>query len=96
MFVCADCDRTEPVPRFGYRFGNACRCPRCGIQELTQLKERDHIDTMESGLWNLVARIGGGKLYHCSFCRLQFYDRRPLAVKKSPKPETGPEPAKTA
>jgi hypothetical protein len=23
--------------------------------------------------------MAGGRLYHCCFCRLQFYDRRPLA-----------------
>ncbi|HEY2012183.1 MAG TPA: hypothetical protein VGH38_01725 [Bryobacteraceae bacterium] len=66
------------MPRFSYRLGDECRCPRCGTTRLTKLKERDGIDRMEPGIWNLLARLGGGKLYHCCFCRLQFYDRRPM------------------
>jgi hypothetical protein len=31
---------------------------------------------MRSGMLNLLNRLGGGKLYHCWFCRLQFYDVR--------------------
>ncbi len=31
-------------------------------------------------LVNLVERLLGGKLYHCRFCRIQFYDRRARAA----------------
>jgi hypothetical protein len=31
---------------------------------------------MQKGLLNLLQRLSGGKLYHCWFCRLQFYDTR--------------------
>jgi len=82
LFACPDCHHVESVPRFSYRLGDECRCPRCGTSRLSKLKERDHIDRMEFGLWNLAARVCGGKLYHCCFCRLQFYDRRPLPVIK--------------
>jgi hypothetical protein len=43
------------------------------------LKERDRIDPMNSGLLNLLERMTGGKLFHCRFCRVQFYDRRSRA-----------------
>jgi hypothetical protein len=44
---------------------------------------------MENGIWNFLSRLGGGKLYHCCFCRLQFYDRRPSPEQQSiTEPET--------
>lgn len=39
---------------------------------------------MQSGFINFLNKISGGKLYHCWFCRLQFYDLRP--VYKCPRP----------
>lgn len=95
LFSCQDCRHTESIPRFSYRLGDQCRCPRCGTNRLTKLKERDHIDRMEFGLWNILARIGGGKLYHCCFCRLQFYDRRRWEEVKEPT-FAHQKPAKTA
>jgi hypothetical protein len=44
-----------------------------------RLKEPDHIDKCHTGLLNLLERMAGGKLYHCRYCRIQFYDRRRLA-----------------
>jgi hypothetical protein len=78
IYACQECQAEETVPRFTYRLGSVCRCPRCGTSRLSQLKQRDKIDKMENSLWNLAARMLGGKLYHCCFCRIQFYDRRPL------------------
>ncbi|HWB85911.1 MAG TPA: hypothetical protein VG675_17340 [Bryobacteraceae bacterium] len=46
---------------------------------MNRLKERDRIDPLQGGLLNLMERIVGGKLFHCRYCRVQFYDRRLLA-----------------
>jgi hypothetical protein len=47
---------------------------------VVRLKERDRIDRVHGGVLNLLERLaGGGKLHHCRWCRLQFYDRRQLA-----------------
>ena len=86
-YQCTSCRAEEAVPRFAFRMGNECRCPRCGTTHLDKLKEPDVIDRMDSGIWNLAARLGGGKLYHCCFCRLQFYDRRPMAESHEPEIE---------
>jgi DNA-directed RNA polymerase subunit RPC12/RpoP len=59
------------------QLARVAKCPKCRFQEVTPLKRIDKIDRMQSGLFNLVHRILGGKLYHCWFCRLQFYDFRP-------------------
>jgi len=96
LYTCPDCHHVEFIPRFGYRLGHECRCPRCGTSRLTKLRERDHIDRMQSGLWNLAAWICGGRLYHCCFCRLQFYDRRPLPAIKEPETLSHPTEARTA
>jgi hypothetical protein len=51
---------------------------------IARLKEPDRIDPMTSGLLNLLERVSGhGKIFHCRFCRLQFFDRRELAPARS-------------
>jgi hypothetical protein len=58
---------------------------------------------MHTGLLHLFERLAGGRLYHCCFCRLQFYDRRRMRGATSPMsaparepmvttPETAPQP----
>lgn len=79
IYQCRDCNEVAPVPRhFLFHLGADCRCPKCGTIRLTKLRERDHIDPMMSGILNLVERLAGGNLFHCRYCRVQFYDRRQL------------------
>ena len=101
IYGCPKCETEEFVPRrYTYHFGESARCPRCGSYRPTKLRERDKIDKMQFGLLNLAERLAGGRLYHCCFCRLQFYDRRPLAEKikleTAGEPETLPSPPDTA
>ncbi len=80
IYECRNCENEELVPRrFMYHLGRECRCPQCGTLKLKRLKAPDHIDRMHTGFLNFLERLSGGQLYHCRFCRLQFYDRRPLA-----------------
>ena len=53
------------------------KCPKCRYQDITPMKRIDKIDKMRGGIFNMIHRVFGGKLYHCWFCRLQFYDLRP-------------------
>jgi hypothetical protein len=80
IYQCQKCEREEFVPRrFRYHFGPACRCPVCGSHRVTKLKSADRIDRFHGGFLNLLERIAGrGQLIHCRWCRLQFYDRRPM------------------
>jgi ssDNA-binding Zn-finger/Zn-ribbon topoisomerase 1 len=90
IYECPKCETEEFVPRlYTYHFGENARCPRCGSFRPTKLRERDKIDQMQWGFSNLVERWAGGRLYHCCFCRLQFYDRRSLAER--PKAEKAGE-----
>jgi hypothetical protein len=93
-YRCRECQTLETAPwRFRHHFGSRCRCPRCGTYRITKLKERDKIDKMETGFLNLYERWMGGKLYHCRFCRIQFYDRRKYTP--PPPPSAQPQPAAT-
>jgi hypothetical protein len=55
---------------------------------------------MHGGFLNLLERlISKGRLFHCRWCRLQFYDRRGLATQVEARPPAAPvapEPEKTA
>jgi DNA-directed RNA polymerase subunit RPC12/RpoP len=80
IYECRECDTEHCIPRpYQYYFGPEARCPRCGTARLSRLKDRDKIDRMRGGPMNFFSRLTGGKLVHCRSCRLQFYDRRPLA-----------------
>jgi len=79
IYACKSCNTEESVP-YGYRmhFGAHARCPVCGTRRLSKLREPDKIDPMHTSLMNWLERMVGGRLYHCRFCRIQFYDRRKL------------------
>jgi DNA-directed RNA polymerase subunit RPC12/RpoP len=80
IFKCNACQAEAFAAHpYSYHQGPHCRCPRCGTYRLSRLKERDRIDRMQRGFFNLVKRLAGGRLVHCRICRLQFYDRRVLA-----------------
>ena len=92
VYICPACKREECAPRrFRYHFGPACRCPLCGTYRVVRLKTPDRIDRRHSGFLNLLERISGhGRLFHCRWCRLQFFDRRKLAAEiPGPKPVEG-------
>jgi hypothetical protein len=57
---------------------------------LKRLGEPDVVDRIQGGVWNLIERLAHGNLYHCRFCRVQFYDRRPL-VSRPLEPPSQPE-----
>jgi hypothetical protein len=90
IYECQDCKGVNCVQRpYRNHFGEWCRCPHCGTLRLSKLRTRDKIDPMYSGLINLAKKLSGGGLYHCKFCRVQFYDRRKLATAS----QSAPTPA---
>ena len=85
IYECRECKDISSIPRrFRYHLGRFPRCPKCGTLRITKLKQRDHIDPLNTGFLNLLERVLGGPLYHCKFCRLQFYDRRRMTAEKPP------------
>ena len=84
IYQCRQCQRIEYLPRqYRFHFGTHSRCPRCGTFRISRLKEPDTIDPMKTGLLNLAEHLAGGGIFHCRFCRLQFYDIRPLKQAKA-------------
>jgi DNA-directed RNA polymerase subunit RPC12/RpoP len=80
IYACRDCDAETYSPRrYTYHLGPHCRCPHCGTFRVTRLKEPDRIDRLQTGFLNFLERTVGGRLHHCRYCRIQFYDRRMLA-----------------
>ena len=96
IYECRKCELEEAVPRrYRYHLGPSCRCPVCGTYRVVRLKQPDRIDRWHGGFLNLLERIvGRGRMFHCRWCRLQFYDRRDLAP-PAPAPPAG-SPARAA
>jgi uncharacterized protein with PIN domain len=87
IFQCCVCEREQHLARpYRLHLGPHARCPQCGTVRLKRLGEPDVVDRVRGGLWNLLERLSHGNLYHCRFCRLQFYDRRPMASRPSEPP----------
>jgi hypothetical protein len=80
IYECKECHAEDSLPRsYQLHLGKLARCPKCTTYRIVRLKEPDHIDKMHTGLLNLLERMVGGKLYHCRYCRIQFFDRRRMA-----------------
>lgn len=75
IYKCESCGDRSTHPR-GYLWylARETRCPRCGTAKLKRLAAPDGIDRM---IWNLVRPfrfLFPVRLYHCRYCRIQFYD----------------------
>jgi hypothetical protein len=81
MYECHQCHMRRPEPRwYALYLGDYPRCPSCGTYRLTRLVARDKVEQMQKDFFNLVQYLWGANLYHCCYCRLQFYDvRKPVA-----------------
>jgi hypothetical protein len=69
-------------------------CPQCGSPSPDLRTRRDKVDGMQGGLARFVHWAMGGNLYHCVFCRLQFYDVRKLRPFPLKETKTKPDPNK--
>jgi len=77
LYECWQCgERSAERLGLGFYSGPNTRCPNCGTERLSRLRSRDHIDKMYRGPVNFLSWALGGNLYHCTFCRIQFYDVR--------------------
>jgi predicted RNA-binding Zn-ribbon protein involved in translation (DUF1610 family) len=60
-------------------FGGLAKCPLCGDQQVTKATKRERDLVLYWNPINLAQALIGAKLYTCSRCGLQFYDRRAAA-----------------
>lgn len=54
------------------------RCPECSNTALRVLPCRDHVERLFRHPLSYLQKFLKAPLLYCPFCRLQFYDRRPL------------------
>jgi hypothetical protein len=86
-YKCRECGAKQGAMRPAFvLLSLRCRCPQCGDPDVSRLRQRDRIDRIYKNPISLAQALLGAPLYHCSHCRLQFYDYRPR-VKKQPKEE---------
>jgi predicted Zn finger-like uncharacterized protein len=77
IFKCPKCDDRFYLRRkFLGIFGRYVQCPKCGTMNLSKFKNIDRIDRVNKNPFRLALSIVGAPLYHCTFCRLQFWDWR--------------------
>jgi len=75
VYRCRLCGRVSVRPRrFMFYFADRTRCPLCGTERLGRLAERDPIDRLHWNLFRLCPPLFRTRLYHCRYCRIQFYD----------------------
>jgi DNA-directed RNA polymerase subunit RPC12/RpoP len=69
--------------------GYTVRCPHCRTTRLRVREKLDPIERVHGNKWlNRIRAARGDFIYHCIYCRLQFYDWH--------KPSPGPEPGSSA
>lgn len=77
VYECEQCKTRKPEPRwYALYLGDYPRCPRCGTYRLSRLVTRDRIDAMYRSIFSFAQGLFGARLYHCRYCRIQFYDMR--------------------
>jgi hypothetical protein len=57
-----------------FYFASETFCPFCGTHKLHRLAEPDRIDPLRWNLFSLARWIFRPHIYHCRYCRIQFYD----------------------
>jgi uncharacterized protein with PIN domain len=76
-FKCPQCEsRMYHRRQFLGAFHRYTQCPQCGTAKLSRLKSIDYVDQLNKNPLRLLLRMFGAPLYHCTFCRLQFWDLR--------------------
>jgi hypothetical protein len=61
-----------------FAFSRCTRCIECGSARVRQLESRDRIDRMSRHPASLLMALTLAPIYHCSPCRLQYRDWRPV------------------
>jgi DNA-directed RNA polymerase subunit RPC12/RpoP len=78
VYKCLKCDNRIYIRRkLVTAFNRYARCPQCGTRRnLSKLRSIDRVDRLNKNPLRLLLRLFGAPLYHCTFCRLQFWDFR--------------------
>jgi len=77
VLQCRKCGGEEQTPReFTLKPAAFVECPRCHTHKVSRRIAPDKIDPVIKSLSSVMQGLLGGRLYHCNYCRIQFYDLR--------------------
>jgi hypothetical protein len=94
VLQCRKCGVQAPTPReFTLKPTAVVQCPRCHTQKVSRRIAPDKIDPVIKSLWSMLQGLLGGRLYHCNYCRIQFYDLRHTMRATPARPEPTPPKA---
>jgi phage FluMu protein Com len=85
IFRCRKCDSQSKTKQrfYGYITGQA-KCPKCLREDVRRQRIPDGIDRIVKSPLSVLQGLMGGHLYHCVYCRIQFYDLRARERDRSP------------
>ena len=74
---CRKCGVDQQMPReFTLKPTAYVQCPRCHTHKVSRRIAPDKIDPVIKSFSSVIKGLLGGRLYHCNYCRIQFYDLR--------------------
>ena len=80
IFKCPKCSNRMYLRRASFgALSRYAQCPQCGTRNLSKLKCIDRVDRMNKNPLRMLLMVVRAPLYHCTFCRLQFWDVRKRA-----------------
>ncbi len=77
VFSCPKCHKKNFYHRpFLHKLSLHSQCPQCGTPNVSKLRSIDRVDRLNKNPLRAIIGLLGAPLYHCTFCRLQFWDLR--------------------
>jgi len=77
VLQCRKCGIESQTPReFTLKPTAIVQCPRCHTNKVSRRIAPDKIDPVIKSFGSMIQGLLGGRLYHCNYCRIQFYDLR--------------------
>jgi len=77
LLQCRKCgNEAQTLREFTLKPTAIVQCPQCHTLKVSRRIAPDKIDPVIKSFWSIVQGLLGGRLYHCNYCRIQFYDLR--------------------
>jgi hypothetical protein len=91
VMQCRKCGIEAQTPReFTLKPTALVQCPRCHTHKVSRRIAPDKIDPVIKSFSSVLQGLLGGRLYHCNFCRIQFYDLRHAMKNRPTKTDSSP------
>jgi DNA-directed RNA polymerase subunit RPC12/RpoP len=78
VYDCTECGERQSTGTWFNKSSANASCPSCGSFRVSRRRSPDPIDPIYTTLFSFWKRWFGASLFRCRYCRIQFYDFRPL------------------